>query len=129
MKVKRATVTEATLKAIAAKALEMPEKPSQRDVSAREAVTSLKREIQTLQKRGYTLDEVAEFLTGQGMPISSPTLRAYLQRSGAARRSKKTTSAETQESTSAAQPVQQKEDKPANEKKGRFVPRADSDDI
>lgn len=129
MKTKRITITEEALKAIAAKALELPEKPSQKEVSAREAVTSLKREIQTLQKRGYTLDEISAFLTGEGLPITSPTLRAYMQRSGAARRSKKTTTAETHESTSAAQLVQQKEDKPANEKKGRFVPRADSDDI
>jgi len=127
MKVKRATVTEATLKAIAAKALEMPEKPSQRDVSAREAVMALKREIQVLQKRGYTLDEVAEFLTGQGMPISSPTLRAYLQRSGSAGRTKKATAADTAKATPSAHNA--KPEAAAGETKGRFTPRADSDEI
>ncbi len=40
----------------------------------------LAKEIVALQKRGYTLEQIAETLRGEGLAISTPTLKSYLQR-------------------------------------------------
>ena len=37
-------------------------------------------ELIALQKRGYTIEEVAEGLRGRGLTITTPTLKNYLQR-------------------------------------------------
>lgn len=122
MKGKQATVTEETVRLIAAKALEMPEKPSKRSLSTRAAIDLLKKEMVLLQKRGYSLEEITEFLSGHGLPIASLTLRAYLQRHTAApARRKKATAADAP-----ATPAHT--DTPTTQK-GLFTPRADSGDI
>jgi len=125
MKNKQATVTEETVRLIAARALEMPEKPSKRALSTRAAIDLLKKEMVMLQKRGYSLDEITEFLTGNGLPIASLTLRAYLQRHTAApARRKKAAAADA-----TATPAHTDAPTPQNPQKGLFVPRADSSDI
>jgi hypothetical protein len=55
------------------------------DITKQEAVASLVREIQTLQKRGYSLEEIAEMLQGGGLLVTTPTLKSYLSRAKAAR--------------------------------------------
>ena len=47
-------------------------------LSLREVVTLLKDEIMQLTERGYTLQQVAESLTGFGIKIKTPTLRSYI---------------------------------------------------
>lgn len=69
------------LEAIAAKLKTMPviEKKKQ-EHSKQDAIKVLAKEIAVLQKRGYTLDQIAETLRGEGLDITTPTLKSYLQR-------------------------------------------------
>ena len=73
-----------TVEALRAKMKEAPEVAKEkRRVSKQEAIRELKRDIEAMQKRGYTLDDIAKFLTNGGMQISTPTLKSYLQRTKA----------------------------------------------
>jgi methionine synthase II (cobalamin-independent) len=76
---KRYTTEE--VEAIAAKLRAMPpvEKKKQ-DHSKQETIKLLSKEIVSLQKRGYTLEQIAESLCGEGIDIITPTLKSYLQR-------------------------------------------------
>ena len=66
---------------IAEKLRAIPAKdPSQRRLDKQGMVRHLAAEIVALQERGYTLEEVAESLRGQGLDITTPTLKNYLQR-------------------------------------------------
>ena len=49
-------------------------------ISKMEAVKVLKPEILSMQKKGYTLEQISSELTKIGMDIKSPTLKAYLQK-------------------------------------------------
>ncbi|MFI3121956.1 MAG: protein mobC [Methylococcaceae bacterium] len=73
--------TNEKLSAISAKLKTMPviEKKKQ-EYSKQDAVKVLSKEIASLQKRGYTLDQIAETLRGEGLDITTPTLKSYLQR-------------------------------------------------
>jgi hypothetical protein len=57
-----------------------PKDPSQRRLDKQAVIRHLVDEITALQKRGYTLEEVAAALTGRGLGITCPTLKNYLQR-------------------------------------------------
>lgn len=57
-----------------------PKEPSQRRLDKQAVIRHLVDEITALQKRGYTLEEVAAALTGRGLGITCPTLKSYLQR-------------------------------------------------
>lgn len=73
-----------TIEALKAKMKEAPEvSKEKRRVSKQEAIRELKREIEAMQKRGYTLDDIAKFLSDGGLQITTPTLKSYLQRSKA----------------------------------------------
>ncbi len=73
-----------TIEALRAKMKEAPEvSKEKRRVSKQEAIRELKRDIEVMQKRGYTLDDIAKFLTDGGMQITTPTLKSYLQRTKA----------------------------------------------
>ena len=76
--------TTEQLDAIAAKLRDMPafEKRNQ-EHSKQAAIGLLAREIAGLQKRGYTLGQIAEALRGEGLDIATPTLKAYLLRTKA----------------------------------------------
>ena len=45
----------------------------------------LAREIEGLQRRGYSLEQIAEMLKGGGLVVSTPTLKSYLSRAKATR--------------------------------------------
>ena len=47
--------------------------------SARQAIGMLAGEIRKLRKRGYTLEQIAEELRGEGLGIAAPTLASYLR--------------------------------------------------
>lgn len=73
-----------TIEALRAKMKEAPEVAKEkRRVSKQEAIRELKRDIEAMQKRGYTLEDIAKFLTDGGMQITTPTLKSYLQRTKA----------------------------------------------
>jgi hypothetical protein len=71
--------TSEQLDAIAAKLRGMPAaaKPKQ-EYTKQAAVGMLTKEINALQKRGYTLAQIAEALRGEGLDIATPTLKNYL---------------------------------------------------
>lgn len=69
------------IEALRAKMKDAPEVAKEkRNVSKQEAIRELKRDIESMQKRGYTLDDIAKFLTEGGLQITTPTLKSYLQR-------------------------------------------------
>jgi hypothetical protein len=67
--------------AVAGKLRELPAKQDARRHTKRAAVALLSREIAELKRRGYTLEQIAEALSGAGLPIATPTLKNYLHRS------------------------------------------------
>lgn len=66
--------------------------PERRQVSKQEAIQALKAEIETLKKRGYTLDEIAKLISENGIKITTPTLKSYMQRSKTRRKPRTSTS-------------------------------------
>lgn len=99
-----------TIEALRAKIKEAPEvSKEKRHVSKQEAIRELKRDIKAMQKRGYTLDDIAKFLTDGGMQITTPTLKSYLQRTKAEKQKapKKAENFADAKTTTAAQTAQQ----------------------
>ena len=74
------------LDSIAAKLRALPPIDQQRKVSKQAAVKRLTKEITALQKRGYTLEQIADALRGEGLEISTRLLSTYLQRAKPARK-------------------------------------------
>ncbi len=73
--------TAAQVEEIASKLRAMPIiEPPPKDLTKQEVVKMLAKEIKSLQKRGYTLEQIATSLKGEGLDISTPTLKSYLQR-------------------------------------------------
>jgi hypothetical protein len=73
--------TTEKLESIAAKLRDLPPPDKRRqEYSKQAAVGVLIREITALQKRGYTLVQIAEALRGEGLDIASSTLKTYLLR-------------------------------------------------
>ena len=115
--------TQEQLAAIAAKLRDMPPvEKKQPEHSKQEAIKLLKKEIEAMQKRGYTLDQVSEALRGEGLDIATPTLKSYLNRA----RPGGTKAGGKAKATPAAEPVQRQEVAPA---KASFDPKPDSDEI
>lgn len=120
----RNTITVDTIERAKKAMLELPEKaPEQRSVTSREAVAAMKKEILALQKRGYTLEEIAACMSGVGVHIASHTLRAYMQRVSAKRAPKPATDAPATPAAPAAAPAA-----PAASQ-ARFELRPDTEDI
>lgn len=110
------------LEAIASKLRDMP--PIERkkpEYSKQAAVKMLVKEITTLQKRGYSLEQIAETLRGEGLDVATPTLKNYLQR---ARPTRKKTPAKASPHT--VQPVSST---PVDTGTMLFTPKPDTDDI
>jgi alanyl-tRNA synthetase len=58
----------------------LPPIEENKDLSKQEAIKMLQKDILLLQKRGYSLEKIAEVLKQEGVEISTPTLKSYLQR-------------------------------------------------
>jgi hypothetical protein len=54
---------------------------SKRTLTKQAMIKRLAREIASLQQRGYSIEQVADSLRGNGLDISTPTLKSYLHRS------------------------------------------------
>jgi hypothetical protein len=73
--------TVAQVEEIASKLRELPAiEPPPKDLTKQEVVKMLAREIKSLQKRGYSLEQIASSLKGEGLDISTPTLKSYMQK-------------------------------------------------
>ena len=120
---------------IASKLRELPPiEPPPKDLSKSDVVKMLAKEIKSLQKRGYSLEQIATSLKGEGVDISTPTLKSYLQKSKP-KSTRKETSNILPASTGISEvesPVTKVEVTGNNKKassKGGSVPRPDSVDL
>ena len=69
------------LEAVAAKLRAMPQvEKKPKDHNKQEAIKILAREIKAMQTRGYSLEQIGETLRGEGIAVTTPTLKSYLQR-------------------------------------------------
>jgi hypothetical protein len=71
-------------------ALNTAPKPPPRPVNTtkQEIVRQLVGEIQAIQRRGYTLEQIADVFRGKGFVLTTPTLKNYLARAKAPRKGK-----------------------------------------
>lgn len=63
-----------------------PVENRQRQISKQEAIKRLAKDIAELQKRGYTLEQVAAVLQEKGLEVGVTTLKSYLRRSRPAKK-------------------------------------------
>ena len=121
--------TQEMLEAIAKKLRDMPPiEEKTKKYNKQEAVRILSKEIASLKTRGYTIDQIAETLRGEGLDIATPTLRSYLQRvrPGTARKQ----NGRTKKDTPPAPPRPAvKEQATSRATRATFTPTPDSDDI
>jgi hypothetical protein len=54
--------------------------PPPKDLTKSDVVKMLAKEIKSLQKRGYSLEQISSSLKGEGLDISTPTLKSYMQK-------------------------------------------------
>jgi len=95
--------TSEQLEAIALKLREMPEpEKTQKEHSKQDAIKVLAKEITALQKRGYTVEQIADSLTGAGLDIATPTLRNYLTRANASKSTPRKKAAKKSEAAEAS---------------------------
>jgi hypothetical protein len=77
-------ITLKALEVIAEKLRSLPElKPEQKEVGKQEAVAILKGEIVALRARGYSYEQIAEYLKGDGLDIGGAALKSYMTRANA----------------------------------------------
>jgi hypothetical protein len=120
--------TKESIEKIAKQLRELPAvEKEQQELSKADAVKLLAKDILLLQSRGYTMAQISESLTGNGLDISTPTLKNYLHRGKPiAKKVAKPVSKLIQEAdTPAAAPP----DKKAPGSKATFTPRKDSKNI
>jgi len=79
-------LTRARIAEIAEKLRKMPPAPpAEVNVTNQEAVRLLEREIAGMQRKGYSLEQIVESLRGEGLDLSTPTLKSYRSRAKAAK--------------------------------------------
>jgi hypothetical protein len=77
-------LTRAQIEQIAQKLRKMPQAPpAEVNVTKQEAVRLLEREIAGLQRKGYSLEQIVESLRGEGLDLTTPTLKSYRSRAKA----------------------------------------------
>jgi hypothetical protein len=121
-------LTLETVENLRSKIAELPEvKSNQVAVSKQHAITLLKKDIETMKKKGYSIEQVAEVLKEGGIELSPATLKNYMHRATPAKAG----------STKKAEPKQQATQEQAKSTPveqqtsgtGTFTPRTDSDEI
>jgi hypothetical protein len=63
-----------------------PPPPAEANVTKQEAVRLLAGEIAGLQRKGYTLEQIVASFKGDGLDLSTATMKSYLSRVKASRR-------------------------------------------
>src|SRR5580692_6177891 len=78
------SLTRARIAQIAEKLKRMPPAPpADVPTTKQEAVRLLAKEIAGLQRRGYALEQIVASLKGEGLDLTTPTLKSYLSRAKA----------------------------------------------
>lgn len=99
---------------IAKKLKGMPQAETKKpELNKFDAIKYLQKEIASLQKKGYTVEQITESLKGEGIDISTATLRTYLTKLKANKKSQPKTAGDT----------------PAAQHKATFVASKDRDEI
>lgn len=84
----RRTIADA--EALAAKLRALPARENKnRIINKADEIKILANEIKSLQSRNYSLEEISELLTQDGLEISTGTLKNYLQRCKSIKRAQK----------------------------------------
>ena len=92
-------ITKARIDEIAAKLRKKPAVPTPEKMhTKREAVQMLKPVIASLKKKGYSLQQISEFLKDEKIEVTQSTLRTYLQNDQSAKRSNSRQTIQTSES-------------------------------
>ena len=98
--------TVAQVEEIAGKLRALPTiEPPPKDLTKSDVVKMLAKEIKSLQKRGYSLEQISSSLKGEGLDISTPTLKSYMQKAktpGVRAKAKASTSGVEEESKKVA---------------------------
>lgn len=118
-------LTREQVDAIAAALHQLPEREAgARAVSKQETVKLLSKEIKALRQRGYSLRDIAEILSNQGVSFTPATLSNFLWRAGRSKKAKHEPAAPKQakRATPPARPA-------ANPAKATFTVRPDTPDI
>ncbi len=118
-------LTRERVDAIAAKLRDFPEREAgTRAVSKQETVKLLSKEIKALRQRGYSIRDIAEILSNEGLSFTPATLSNFMWRAGQSRRVKRDPPARRppKGDTPPARPQ-------ANPEKGTFAIRPDTPDI
>ena len=101
---------------------ELPEKPKE-DLSLREAVGQMQDSLKAALAKGYSYEELAQMLAGQGIQISAFTLKNYVpsgKRSTAKGKPRKTKNAQEDEAIAkTAEPTEPEKEVPPVEKPAR----------
>ena len=91
--------TKSKLDEIAARLRDKPAVPPQEKMhTKREAVRMLKPVIAGLRKKGYSIQQISEFLKDEKIEVTQSTLRTYLQTDQGAKRSSSRQTIQTSES-------------------------------
>ena len=77
----RARYSAEQVQVLAKKLRELPPIQKKRTgYSGQDVVKMLSKEIAALQKRGYTLEQIASVLRAENLVVATPSLKSYLQR-------------------------------------------------
>ena len=122
-------LTRARIAQIAEKLRSLPPAPPEEaNTTKQEAVRLLAREIATLQRRGFSLEQIVASLKGEGLDLSTPTLKSYLSRAKAAKVRRPGAPSSPRPSTPVAAPLTPKaaaattkQDTPAKSGKDAFL--------
>jgi methionine synthase II (cobalamin-independent) len=109
-------ITKQQIDDIALKLRALPEvEKGKQTVSKKDAVKSLSKEITILRKKGYSFEQIAEYLHGEGLDIGTTTLKNYLQKAAKKTKpvikSKKESAVETEQTTAKPAPSPKKPSK------------------
>ena len=98
-------ITLKAVEAIAEKLKTLPEqKPEERQIGKQEAIAVLKNEIEAVRRRGYSFEQIAEYLKGGGLDIGSAALKSYLARAKAPSKANKVASKTKSKATTQGDP-------------------------
>ena len=115
------------LETVAAKLRAMPQvEKKPKDHNKQEAIKVIAREIKAMQARGYSLDQIGETLRGEGIAVTTPTLKSYLQRTKPV---KKTAVKPDTKANTKPKPTVGDKKETQTAAKGRFIPTPDSEEI
>jgi hypothetical protein len=99
-------LTRAQVALMAEKARRMPPAPpAEANVTKQEAVRLLAREIAGLQRKGYKLEQIVAGFRGDGLDLSTATMKSYLSRAKASRSRRRGAPQQTPVPTKRAAPL------------------------